>query len=151
MYDIVVWFGGVNALSVLVIVGFLTFVCTYWVVQLSAWGRSVYGWMISRAQAFRVWATNELNTSNVSHELRTVTDWYQLGTRLRIPSCELRKIELQYAGTNRRRTETVDLWLRSTPNASWRDVVTALKEIEENTLAEKIRRKYIKSTSTFDE
>jgi len=36
-------------------------------------------------------------------------------------------------------------------NALWRDVVTALKEIEENTLVEKIRCKYIKSTSKFDE
>ena len=138
MYDIVVWFDGVNALSVLAIVGFLTFV--YWIVQLS--GRSI--------RTFRVWVTNELNTKNLSRELREVTELYQLGINLGIPSYELKSIELQYPSTDRQRIEIVDLWLQRTPNPSWRDVAIALEEMGANALAEKIHHKHTKRASKFD-
>ena len=86
---------------------------------------------------------------NLSYELRTVVSkWYQLGTRLGIPTWQLSIIgEKQDA--ERRTMETLILWLRYAPTASWKDVVIALKEMEENTVAERIRSKYIRGASRW--
>lgn len=133
MYDIVLRLGGASAFSVLVIVGFLTIVY----------------WALSRSRIFRMWGTNAgelnagngLNVGNLLNELIQV-EWYQLGIGLGIPPHKLKNIEEQYPGIYRRRTETLILWLRQTPNASWGQVVNALQVMGENTLAERIRKKY---------
>jgi len=139
MYDMIPWLGGVKALLVLtvVIVGFVT---------IGMW------WMLTPPRVLRR-AANEVhyrvNVGNLSNELSSVvTRWCALGINLGIPLYELRKIEDNYPNyVDRRMTETLSLWLRYTPSASWKDVVIALQRMGENTLAERIREKYIEGAS----
>ena len=44
--------------------------------------------------------------------------------------------------TSQQKLEAFNLWLKQTPNASWRDVIDALYEADENTLASDLKRKY---------
>ena len=88
-------------------------------------------------------ATDEsrLAAEKLSSELATVVDWYQLGLNLGLPKHELTKIERDYQGNDRRRLEMLDKWLRFTPNAAVGVVVSALKQMGENSVAESIRQK----------
>ena len=144
MYDIVSWFGEVIAavLAVMILV-FVTLLCV-------ARGRS-------RAYASEVQTTDvplvpiptgsALNLQNLSSELASVIDWFSLGLNLGLQKHELTKIERDYQGNDRRRVEMLDLWLHRTPNATWEDVVRALQQMGENTVAEIIREKYIRGRS----
>ena len=69
-----------------------------------------------------------------------MVDWHQLGIQLGIPISKLSKIEEDYHKNERRKTETLFLWLRCTPNASWGDVVKALRRMGENRVAENIAK-----------
>ena len=131
MYDIVPWVGQAIAvvLAVLILV-FVTLLC------------------VARSRSSRqLQATNALNFKSLCGELKTVTDWHQLGINLGVPADELRRIERDYQGNDRRRAEMLDLWLQRTPNATWEDVVRALQQMGENAVAEEIREKYIKGRS----
>jgi len=75
--------------------------------------------------------------------LTDVSDWYQLGIILGILPAKLRKIEENYRGNDRRKTETLDTWLQQTPNASWSNVVSALQQMGENTVAESVQQQYM--------
>jgi len=82
---------------------------------------------------------------NLSSELSTVSKWYQLGIKLGLQPSQLHQIERQIStDIGRRKIEVVDLWLQSTPGASWRHIVTALKEMGDSTTAERIELKYVK-------
>ena len=80
-------------------------------------------------------------------ELKIVSDWYQLGINLGLQKYELSRIEQDYRGKKRRMQQMLDLWLRRTPNTSWKDLVSALDEMGENGVAERIRKKYIRGES----
>ena len=85
---------------------------------------------------------------NLSSELSAVSKWYQLGIRLGLQPSQLRQIEQEVpTDIERRKVEVVDLWLQSTPGASWRHIVTALREMGEMTTAERIELKYVKGAS----
>ena len=127
MYDIVPWFGVVLAILVLV---FVTLLC------------------VARSRSYRrEQSTNAPDFKSLCAELKTVTDWHQLGINLGVPADELRRIERDYQGNDRRRAEMLDLWLRCTPNATWEDVVRALQQMGENAVAENIREKHIRGRS----
>ena len=79
-----------------------------------------------------------LSVQNLSTELETVIDWYILGLNLGLPKHLLDEIERDYQGNNRRKTQMLDLWLRRTPNATRDDVIRALKQMGENSVAENI-------------
>jgi len=84
---------------------------------------------------------------NLSSELSTVSKWYQLGIKLGLQPSQLRQIELEVpTDIDRRKIEVLDLWLQSTPEASWRHIVTALREMGDMTTAKRIESKYIKGT-----
>ena len=89
-------------------------------------------------------ATDILNVKNLSSELTTITDWYQLGVYLNLQTHELDKIQQDHAhqGNDRQRLEMLALWLRCTLNASWEDVVSALQQMGENRVAENVRQKH---------
>ena len=87
--------------------------------------------------------TGRLDVPKLFSALRDVSDWYQLGIILGILPARLRKIEENYRGNDRRKTETLDTWLQQTPNASWSDVVSALHQMGENTVAESVQQQYI--------
>ena len=60
--------------------------------------------------------------------VKSVSDWYQLGVRLGLDMSQLREVEQSYhvGGISQMKSEVLDLWLRSTPGASWEELVTAL-------------------------
>jgi len=82
--------------------------------------------------------TGKLDVLSLSNELTEVVDWHQLGIQLGIPVSELSNIEADYHKNERRKTETLSLWLRRTPNASWEHVVKALRQMGEKRVAENI-------------
>jgi len=87
--------------------------------------------------------TGKLDVQKLCDVLEGVTNWYQLGIKLGILPAKLRKIEENYRGNDRRKTETLDTWLQQTPNASWSNVVGALQQMGENTVAESVQQQYI--------
>ena len=86
-----------------------------------------------------------LSVKNLSSELSTVSKWYQLGIRLGLQPSQLHKIEQEVpTDIERRKVEVVNVWLQSNPGASWRHIVTALREMGDLTTAERIELKYVK-------
>ena len=96
-----------------------------------------------------VQATDILTVKNLSSELTTITNWYQLGLYLDLQTHELDKIQQEHAhqGNDRQMLVMLTLWLRRTPNPTWDDVVTALEQLRENRVAESVRQKYIRRAS----
>ena len=101
-------------------------------------------WRALRADARDVPPVNVLSARNLFSELEPVTEWFQLGIKLGLQVHKLNKIRQDYHGTDQQMLQMLDLWLRRTPSASWLDVVNALEEMEENTVARNIRQKYIR-------
>ena len=93
--------------------------------------------------------TDILNVKNLSSELTTITNWYQLGLYLNLQTHDLSKIQQDHAhhGNDRQMMEMLALWLRRTPNATWGDVVNALQQMGENRVAENIRQKHLRRAS----
>ena len=91
-----------------------------------------------------VQATDTPKVGDLFSELKTVTDWHQLGIYLGLQWYELAQIERDHQGNERRKHEMLDLWLRRKPNAGWRDVLSALKLMEENKVAESVRQNYVR-------
>jgi len=91
-----------------------------------------------------------LNVRILSDELSTVSDWYQLGIKLGVPDYKLDEIQMSYPteGCSRWKVKALSLWLRCTPNSSWRNVVRALQQMGENALAERMQQKYIRRRSS---
>ena len=58
------------------------------------------------------------------------------------------KVDDPTAGVQQWKCEMFHLWLKSNLNASWRDVVEALKLMGENVVAETIQQKYLTSDTT---
>ena len=69
-----------------------------------------------------------------------VTDWHGLGRQLDLTMSQLRSIDITYRvdGLDRLKAEMFDVWLKSSPNASWANLITALKEMGEDTVASDI-------------
>ena len=74
-----------------------------------------------------------------------VSDWHTLGIQLDLRGDQLDEIEQSHptAGVVRWKSEVLKKWLHSNTNASWENVVSALQNMKECELAERIRRKYI--------
>ena len=141
MYDIALWLGGVNIFLVLAI-GIVGVVTVRWMIRSLSWMMAQL-----RGSRDRVQATDTPKVGDLSSELRAVTNWQRLGINLGLPTDELKQIELDYPGNERRKQELLDLWLRRKPDAGWRDVVRALKQMGENRVAEKIRQEYVRGES----
>ena len=84
------------------------------------------------------------DTATLCNELGSVSDWHTLGLNLGVKDHELDQIEKSHPteGCSRWKQETFSLWLRRKSNASWQDVAGALRQMEENTVAERIELKY---------
>ena len=84
------------------------------------------------------------DTATLCNELGSVSDWHTLGLNLGVKDHELDQIERSHPteGCGRWKRETFSLWLRRKSNASWQDVAGALRQMEENTVAERIELKY---------
>ena len=70
----------------------------------------------------------------------SVTDWHFLGRLLGLTMSQLRSIDISYRvdGLGRLKAEMFDVWLRGSPNASWTDLITALREMDEERVANDI-------------
>ena len=78
-------------------------------------------------------------------ELRDLTwsEVVQLAVQLEIKYQTLRQIEERYSDVKARVIAAMDCWLELDPTASWKNIVKALKAIEKNVLAEKIKYCYL--------
>ena len=141
MHDTALWLGGVNIFLVLAI-GIVGIVSVRWMIRSLSW---VMGQL--RGSRDQVQATDTPKVGDLSSELKTVTDWHQLGINLGLPTYKLMQIERDHQGNERRKQEMLDLWLRRKPDAGWGDVVSALKKMDENAVAERIRQEYVREES----
>ena len=140
MYGIVPWSVEAIAVVLAIVIVFLTLLCM-------ARSRS-YGLQDTDVLSLRTTDVDRvLNFNDLCAELKTVNDWHQLGINLLVPADDLIEIERNCQGNRRRKAEMLDLWLRRTPNAVWKDVVDALQQMGENRVAENIRQKYIRGGS----
>ena len=73
-----------------------------------------------------------------------VTDWHGLGLKLGLTMSQLRGIELTHPrdGPGRLKAEMFDVWLKSSPNASWADLITALEAMGMDRVASNVRAAY---------
>ena len=67
-----------------------------------------------------------------------VTDYYGLGINLGLQPHELKKIEADHQGVDRRKMEVLDLWLQGS-NPQWEDLIVALQRIKMWNKARKIQ------------
>lgn len=90
-------------------------------------------------------AGKEFNRKNVDHLLTDVISWEELGEKLSLPRNKLKEIgaDLCHKGVNRQKSAMLDLWFRYDTGASWEKLSTALEEMTERVLAEKIRIEYM--------
>ena len=142
MYDIAPWFGVVNMFLSILILAIVVTGFMLW--------RLGYLFSARNEDAIATPGSPKyvLSVGNLSFELKTVTaNWYQLGVNLDLPTCDLNKIKRDYHGSNEQMLHTLDLWLRSMPTASWGGVVSALRQMGENVLADSIHQKCIRGTS----
>ena len=69
---------------------------------------------------------------------------------LRVPQRTLTDIETRYLqahGLNRCKEEVLRAWLQRTPEASWKELVDALRQIDEIALASRLEYKYCQLSS----
>ena len=83
--------------------------------------------------------------ATLCNELTSISDWFILGLNLGVPYPLLKEVRSSYSveGSGACKRETLVLWLQHTPSASWGDVVGALQQMGENSVAERIQLKYI--------
>ena len=55
---------------------------------------------------------------------------------------------LQSQGPTRCKEEVLCAWLRTTPDASWKELVDGLRQIDEQALASRLEDKYCQPSST---
>ena len=74
----------------------------------------------------------------------SVTDWHGLGRQLGLTMSQLRSIDISYRvdGLDRLKAEMFDIWLRGSPNASWTDLITALRAMGLDSVASNVRAVY---------
>ena len=83
-----------------------------------------------------------LETSLLVRELKDV-EWDTLGTYLGLTQGEIREIESDHQNTGRRRIVMFEKWLSKEESPSWEMIIAALKDMDENSLASKLRKKYL--------
>ena len=75
---------------------------------------------------------------------KRVSDWHMLGIQLDLTTSQLKDIHMTYHahGVDRLKTEMFDVWLKSTHNASWTDLITALRAMGLDSVASNVRAVY---------
>lgn len=72
-----------------------------------------------------------------------VSGWYRLGLALSLNPYDLNIIEKDHLGDTKSQTcKMFDLWLRSQPDASYKQLIKALHEVGEETVATFLCNKY---------
>ena len=78
-------------------------------------------------------------------EIKEITSWYMLGAYLNVPVYQLNKIQSTNTqdGVERCKLEMLQYWLNTTMNASWKDVIRALEQLDMLTLAARLKSKFL--------
>ena len=72
-----------------------------------------------------------------------VSDWYRLGLALNLSSYELDIIEKHYRGDTRKQSLKVfEHWLETQPDASYEQLIKALRKVGDETVASSLCTKY---------
>ena len=73
-----------------------------------------------------------------------VHDWHALGIQLDLKMSQLKNIHVTYHvdGVERMKAEMFNMWLKNCLNASWPDLIAALKTIGEGSVASEIEASY---------
>ena len=79
-----------------------------------------------------------------------MNDWYSLGVALRVHPNKLQEIQKSspQEGIQRWKIDLLQHWLKSTTNASWSTILTALEKIGHRVLADQLRAKYLVPQTT---
>ncbi len=83
----------------------------------------------------------------VFSEVQEITEWMTLGVHLNLELPQLKRIELMHSDPKRHLLDMLDTWLNTMPEASWSDIVRALRKMEQNVLAGNIEAKFINTTT----
>ena len=94
-------------------------------------------------------STKPLDTGLLVRELKDV-EWDTLGTYLGLSQGEIREIEHDHQNTGRRRIVMFEKWSSKEENPSWEKMIAALKDMDENNLASKLREKYVQQQQPQD-
>ena len=75
---------------------------------------------------------------------KRVSDWHTLGIQLDLTTSQLNNIHATYhaLGVDRLKTEMFDAWLKCSPNASWCELITALRAMGQDSVASNVRAVY---------
>ena len=84
----------------------------------------------------------------LSNELSEITDWHSLGVKLGVRPGQLCKIEANHTTVDRKKHELLALWLGNNPNPSWEEIVRVLQQMGEDTVATRIKQKYVHTDLT---
>ena len=81
-----------------------------------------------------------LATSHLVTACKRVTDWHTLGLQLDLTMDQLDDLHITYHGyrADRLKAEMFNVWLKSSPSASWSDLITALRAMGEDSVASDI-------------
>ena len=73
-----------------------------------------------------------------------VIDWHTLGLKLNLTMSQLEDIRVTYHvyGLGVLKARVFDAWLKSSPSASWSDLISALKSMNEHRVASDIAARY---------
>ena len=72
-----------------------------------------------------------------------VSDWNRLGLALKLNSYDLNIIEKDNPGDTRKQSlKMFDLWLKTQPDASYEQLIKALREVGDETVANSLYMKY---------
>ena len=76
---------------------------------------------------------------------KRVSDWHTLGLQLDLTMEQLDDLHTTYHGyrTDRLKAEMFNVWLKRFPNASWTDLITALRAMGEEGVASDIEAEHI--------
>jgi len=91
-----------------------------------------------------VFTGKSLDIRILTHELKDVTEWFQLGGQLGVRYDKLKQIEKDCNHeTERCKTEMLNCWLQGDLEASWDRMVEAVQRMDRVVLAQQLRKKYI--------
>ena len=76
---------------------------------------------------------------NVLKAVQEVEDTNSLGIYLRVPESKQQEIFAQFSSVPQQRKSLIQYWMERDPEASWRGLIVALDDMEEKTVADKLR------------
>ena len=76
-------------------------------------------------------------------DLDSIVNWQILMVYMGVEKYKVTKVEVNNpTGVDDQKLEAFDMWLKQNPSACWKNVIDALFEMQENTLARALTRKY---------